>query len=306
VARDPADLYEAVPEAPTPGRDLVMLYYLDGFIDAGAAGRLLATHLTSTLDPKPIVRFDIDSLLDYRSRRPIMTFSKDHWEEYDGPELTLSLLQDVEGTQFLLLSGLEPDREWDSFTSAVRQLSERLGVRLSVGFHGIPMGVPHTRPLGVTAHSTQLDLIEGYRPLVDKLQVPGSAAALLEYRLGEDSKAAIGFAVHVPHYLAQAAYPAAAVTLLESVQRVTGLALPFDALRESARRTDLEIARQVEGSSEVAEVVQALEQQYDAFAADRDRLLAGDAEAMPTAEELGAQFERFLAEQQGRGDNPDS
>jgi predicted ATP-grasp superfamily ATP-dependent carboligase len=305
VSRNPADLYEAEPSAPTPDRDLVMLYYLDGFIDAGAAGRLLSAHLVGSLEHEPVGRFDIDSLLDYRSRRPVMTFAKDHWEDYDAPELTLSLLRDSEGTQFLMLAGLEPDREWNAFTAAVRQLSAELGVRLAVGFHGIPMGVPHTRTLGVTAHATQPDLVEGYRPLVDKLQVPGSAAALLEYQLGQDGRPAIGFAVHVPHYLAQAAYPAAAVTLLDSVQRVTGLVLPGDALRESARRTDLEIARQVEGSTEVAEVVQALEQQYDAFAADRDSLLADAAEQMPTAEELGAQFERFLAEQQGRGENPE-
>jgi predicted ATP-grasp superfamily ATP-dependent carboligase len=305
VRRNPADLYEAEPGAPTPDRDLVMLYYLDGFIDAGAAGRLLAAHLLSTLEHERIARFDIDSLLDYRSRRPVMTFSKDHWEDYEAPVLELSLLHDSAGTPFLLLSGLEPDREWDTFTAAVSQLSAGLGVRLAVGFHGIPMGAPHTRQLGITAHATQPDLVEGYRPLVDKLQVPGSVAALLEYRLGTDNRAAIGFAVHVPHYLAQAAYPAAAVTLLESVQRATGLELPADALRESARRTDLEIARQVEGSEEVAQVVHALEEQYDAFTADRESLLADDAEPMPTAEELGAQFERFLAEQQGRGENPE-
>jgi hypothetical protein len=165
------------------------------------------------------------------------------------------------------------------------------------------MGVPHTRPLGVTAHATRDDLVEGYRPLVDRLQVPGSAAALLELRMGEDGRAAIGFAVHVPHYLAQAAYPAAAVTLLESAERATGLSLPTDALREAAHRTDLEITRQVEGSAEVTEVVQSLEQQYDAFTAGEDGLLADEAAtAMPTADELGAQFERFLAEQQGRGE----
>jgi predicted ATP-grasp superfamily ATP-dependent carboligase len=305
VRRDPADLYEVDQGAPTPDRDLVMLYYLDGFIDAGAAGRLLSAHLLSTLEHRRVASFDIDSLLDYRSRRPVMTFAKDHWEDYDSPDLSLSLLRDGAGAQFLMLSGLEPDREWTAFTAAVRKLTADLGVRLSVSFHGIPYGVPHTRPLGVTAHATQSDLIEGYRPMVDKLQVPGSAAALLEYQLGTDNRAAIGFAVHVPHYLSQAAYPAAAVTLLESVQRVTGLSLPADALRESARRTDLEIARQVEGSAEVVEVVQALEQQYDAFTADRDNLLAGESEQMPTAEELGAQFERFLAEQQGRGENPD-
>src|SRR5215469_14451315 len=305
VARNPADLYEVGPAAPEPDGDLVMLYYLDGFIDAGAAGRLLTTHLMSTLDHQQVATFDIDSLLDYRSRRPIMTFAKDHWDDYDAPELAISLMHDAEGTPFLLLAGLEPDREWDAFTSAVIQLSSELRVRLAVGFHGIPMGVPHTRQLGVTAHATQPVLIEGYRPLVDKLQVPGSAAALLEFRLGAASRDAIGFAVHVPHYLAQAAYPAAAATLLESVQRVTGLVLPSDALREAARRTDLEIARQVEGSSEVAEVVQALEQQYDAFTRDRESMLVDDAEPMPTAEELGAQFERFLAEQHGRGENPE-
>lgn len=303
MARNPADLYEVGPAAPDADGDLVMLYYLDGFIDAGAAGRLLTTHLMASLEHEHVASFDIDSLLDYRSRRPIMTFAKDHWDDYDGPELALSLLRDSEGTPFLLLAGLEPDREWEAFTAAVMQLTSSLRVRLSVTFHGIPMGVPHTRQLGVTAHATQPDLIEGYRPQVDKLQVPGSAAALLEYRLGADERNAIGFAVHVPHYLAQAAYPAAAVTLLESVQRATGLVLPGDALREAARRTDLEIARQVEGSEEVAEVVQALEQQYDAFAADRENLLAGD-EQVPTAEELGAQFEQFLAEQQGR-ENPD-
>ena len=81
--------------------------------------------------------------------------------------------------------------------------------------------------------------------------------------------------------------------------------LPGDALREAAHRTDLEIARQVEGSEEVSEVVQALEQQYDALAAG-DGGPADEPEDMPTAEELGAQFERFLAEQQGRGDQPDA
>jgi predicted ATP-grasp superfamily ATP-dependent carboligase len=306
VTGDPGTLYRVSPDAPELD-DVAMLYYLDGFIDAGGAGRLLTAHLLNALEHTEVATFDVDALIDYRSRRPVMTFAKDHWESYDTPELTVSLLHDTAGTPFLLLNGPEPDHDWNAFTAAVLALSASLRVRLAVGFHGIPMGVPHTRPLGVTAHATRTDLVEGYRPLVDRLQVPGSAAALLELRMGENGRAAIGFAVHVPHYLAQAAYPAAALTLLESVQRVTGLSLPADALREAANRTDLEIARQVEGSDEVSEVVQALEQQYDAFAADRNGgELADETENMRTAEELGAQFERFLAEQQGRGDSPEA
>ena len=192
MPRNPADLYELGPAAPEVAGDLVMLYYLDGFIDAGAAGRLLTAHLLSSLEHRQVATFDIDSLLDYRSRRPIMTFAKDHWDDYDAPELALSLLRDAAGTPFLLLAGLEPDREWETFATAVLQLSADLRVRLAASFHGIPMGVPHTRQLGVTAHATQPGLIDGYRPLVDKLQVPGSAAALLEYRLGLAGRQAVG------------------------------------------------------------------------------------------------------------------
>ena len=306
MARDLGDLYRVSPHAPDLD-DVVMLYHLDGFIDAGGAGRLLAAHLLGTLEHTEVARFDVDSLIDYRSRRPVMTFAKDRWESYDEPELVAWLMHDTAGTPFLLLDGPEPDHDWNSFTAAVLRLTTALKVRLAVGFHGIPMGIPHTRPLGVTAHATRSGLVEGYRPLVDRLQVPGSAAALLELRMGEDGRAAIGFAVHVPHYLAQATYPAAAVTLLGSVQQSTGLSLPGDALREAAQRTDQEIARQVDGSEEVSEVVRALEQQYDAFAASGSGgLLADEPEHMPTAEELGAQFERFLAEQQGHGDAPET
>ena len=64
----------------------------------------------------------------------------------------------------------------------------------------------------------------------------------------------------------------------------------------------------MEASEEIAELVQALERQYDAFvdAADREGLLTDEAGNVPTAEELGAQFEQFLAEQQGRADSPDA
>jgi predicted ATP-grasp superfamily ATP-dependent carboligase len=305
VASDRRDLYE-VDTAAAQLDGAPLLWYFDGFIDAGAAGRLVAEHLLENLDHKVVATFDVDRLIDYRSRRPVMTFARDHWEKYDALELVVHLVNDAAGTPFLLLTGPEPDHEWDRFTAAVADVSDRLGAGLAVGFHGIPLGVPHTRPLGVTAHATRPELVEGDRPLPSQLQVPGSVSALLELRFGEAGRDAAGFAVHIPHYLAQAAYPAGAVRLLKAVTGLTGLSVPDDALREAARRTDAEIDRQVEASSEVTEVVQALEQQYDAAVeADPQEGLLVDPENMPTAEELGEQFERFLAEQQGPANPPD-
>ncbi|GAA3573069.1 PAC2 family protein [Amycolatopsis ultiminotia] len=298
---DPEELYEV--DSDVPDLDgAVLLHFFEGFMDAGSTGRLVTEHLIGEVENRVIARFDVDRLIDYRSRRPSMTFEVDHWADYESPELAVRLLHDADGTPFLLLSGPEPDREWERFAAAVRQLIERWGVRLAVGFHGIPMGAPHTRPLGVTAHATREDLIGEHQPLPNRMQVPGSAAALLELRLGEWGHDALGYAAHVPHYLAQSAYPSAALRVLETIGKTSGLRLPDEQLREAAKAATVEIDRQVAESDEVADVVHALERQYDTFvAASGHSLLAESQEHMPTADELGTQFERFLAEQGGDG-----
>src|SRR5262249_59214214 len=128
----------------------------------------------------------------------------DHWDCYDAPELAIHRVRDGAGKPFLMLTGPEPDHEWERFTSAVATVSTRLGAELVLGFHGIPMGVPHTRPLGVTAHGTTPELAGGSRPIVDRLQVAGSAASLLELRLGEGDPGPGGVAVRRPPHPAHA------------------------------------------------------------------------------------------------------
>jgi len=299
---DPENLYEVDSDVP----DLtgaVLLHHLDGFMDAGSAGGAVVEQLLDSFEHREIARFDVDSLLDHRSRRPTMTFTTDHWADYEAPSLAVHLLHDGAGTPFLLLTGPEPDFRWESFVAAVKQLIERWGVRLAVGFHGIPMGIPHTRPLGVTAHGSRPQLTAGYERFFNEVQVPGNVSALLELRLGQAGLDAIGFAAHVPHYLSQSTYPAAALVLLEAIVKSTSLVLPATALTENSRRAEAEIERQIAESDKAAEVVASLERQYDAFAdaKGKDNLLA-DPENLPSADELGAELERFLAEQQGKSD----
>ncbi|MEU6779573.1 PAC2 family protein [Nonomuraea angiospora] len=293
---DPKDLYELADDAPELP-DPVLLYHFDGFVDAGAAGRLALGHLLAELEHRVVATFDVDRLLDYRSRRPIMTFDTDRWVECESPELAVHVAKDATGTQFLVMSGPEPDREWELFTKAVSDLVERLKVSKIVTLHGIPMAVPHTRPLGLTMHASRPELINAQTSAFGRVQVPGSVAALLEFRLGAQGHDALGYAIHVPHYLSQAEYPTAAVTGLEAVTRGTGLVFPLDALRDAARRTTTEIEEQIQASTELSTAITGLEQQYDAFAggAERENLMA-ETTPMPTGDELAAQFERFLAE----------
>jgi predicted ATP-grasp superfamily ATP-dependent carboligase len=296
---DPAGLYELAPDAPALDRP-VLVQALDGFVDAGSATSLARRHLLSTLSSQVVATFDHDQLHDYRARRPLMLFARDHWESYDAPQLAVHLLHDSAGTPFLLLAGPEPDVQWERFTAAVQQIVEHFGVRLTVGLNAIPMGLPHTRPVGVIAHSSDRELIAGYEPWVGTVQVPASAGHLLEHRLSEAGHASAGFAVHVPQYVAQAEFPAASIVLLQEVGKLTGLSLPVHELEEAALRTREAIDEQVAGSPEVLAVVTALEEQYDAFVAGRGKsLLEGPLDeggGLPSADELGAELERFLAE----------
>ncbi|BBY29477.1 proteasome assembly chaperone family protein [Mycolicibacterium sediminis] len=282
------------------GRGPVLIHALEGFSDAGHAIKLAATHLKNTLDTELVASFAIDELLDYRSRRPLMTFKTDHFTHYDTPELNLYALHDSVGTPFLLLAGLEPDLRWERFITAVRLLSERLGVRRVIGLGTIPMAVPHTRPVSMTAHATDKSLIVDHEPWVGEVQVPGSVSNLLEYRMSQHGHEAMGFTVHVPHYLAQTDYPPAAEALLAEVSRAGALQLPLAALSEAGAEVHTKIGEQVESSEEVAQVVAALERQYDAFvAAQENRSLLARDEDLPSGDEIGAEFEKFLAEQAG-------
>ncbi|UMB67839.1 proteasome assembly chaperone family protein [Mycobacterium paraterrae] len=280
------------------GRGPVLVHALEGFSDAGHAIKLAARHLKDSLDTELVASFAIDELLDYRSRRPLMTFKTDHFTHYEDPELSLYAMHDSVGTPFLLLAGLEPDLKWERFITAVRLLAERLGVRQTIGLGTIPMAVPHTRPITLTAHSNNRELIADFTPWLSEVHVPGSASNLLEFRMAQHGHEVVGYTVHVPHYLAQTDYPAAAQALLEQLAKTGGLQLPLNALTEAAAEVRAKVDEQVEASSDVAQVVAALERQYDAFiAAQENRSLLTRDEDLPSGDELGAEFERFLAQQ---------
>lgn len=277
-------------------RDAVLVQSMRGFIDAGKVGKLVCEHLLGLSDPVRIVTFEIDELLDYRSRRPEMTFSVNEWTDYDEPYLAVDMIKDGAGQPFLLLHGSEPDIRWEAFVKAVKDVVTRLGVSLTVGAHGIPMTVPHTRPAQATVHGTRQELLPDNPSVFGTITVPASAQNLLEYRFGEWGFDAVNVAVHVPYYLAQSALPPSAQHAISRVEALTGLSLSPELMDEATAIARDEIARQLTESDEVQALVEALETQYDAMESARSQGIPIDG-PLPTADEIGAEFERFLAQQ---------
>jgi predicted ATP-grasp superfamily ATP-dependent carboligase len=295
-------IVDDVPELDGLDRGPVLIHCLEGFLDAGNAAGLATEHLLEQSSGRVVASFDIDAFYDYRARRPPMTFSEDRFEGYETPRLVVRLNHDRLGVPYLLLHGPEPDTHWEAFARAVRAVVDTLGVRLTVSLGAVPMAVPHTRPVMLTNHATRSELLIFENVWKGQIRVPASAQALLELRLGGWGHPAMGFVAHIPHYVAQFDYPAAAATMLEAVEVVTGLEWDLSDVERAGQAKMVEIAAQLEDSAEVQEVVRGLEQQYDAFHRpdadgpdDPDALPLAEERDLPTGEELGAEFERFLA-----------
>ncbi|HTL41859.1 MAG TPA: PAC2 family protein [Pseudolysinimonas sp.] len=296
--RDPESLYDLSLDGSSVPSGLHLVAGLTGFSDAGSAVTQFSQYLLDTLDVREIVQFDTDALLDYRARRPTMSFVHDHLTDYKPAKLSLYLAKDELGQPFLLLTGFEPDFQWEGFTRAVMQLVERYGVKDTTWVHAIPMPTPHTRPIGVTVSGNRTDLIDAMSIWRPRTQVPTNALHLLEYRLSEVGHPTAGFVLLIPHYLADTEYPQAAVSALESISAATGLIFPTDQLREENREFLVKVDDQIEKNSELQKLVGTLEERHDSYMEENalpSPLVDEDGE-VPRGDEIAAELERFLAE----------
>ncbi|QYH36056.1 proteasome assembly chaperone family protein [Salinibacterium sp. M195] len=295
--RDPAGLYDIATDVAAVPRGLPLVAGLTGFADAGGAVSQFSQYLLDTLERTVVASFDNDSLLDYRARRPTIYFDQDHLSDYRPAKLELYLAKDELGQPFLLLTGYEPDFQWDRFSGAVLRLIEKFEVKSTTWVHAIPMPVPHTRSIGVTVSGNRSELIEQFSVWKPHTQVPANAMHLIEFRLQEIGHSTAGFVLLIPHYLADTEWPTAAVTALESVSAATGLIFPTDRLREDGREFIAKIDGQVESNQELARLVGSLEERHDNYMEENPMRspLTDEAGELPSADEIAAELQKFLA-----------
>jgi hypothetical protein len=283
---------------------LPLIVALAGMTDAGGVVAQLESYLWDRYTPEEIIRFNTDMLLDYRSRRPTITFDSDHFVDYSPEELTLSLGKDELGKPFLLLSGFEPDFRWEHFVDTLLTLVDEFEVSVTVWTHAIPMPVPHTRPLRATVSGSREDLIESRSVWRPTTKLPASVTQLFEYRLHTLGEEVVGFALLVPHYLSNNEYPDALLAGLDGIMSASGLIFATEEVRETARAFRAQVDAQITENHDSGEMLRGLESRYDEYMEDqsaRSPLVSEDG-SLPTADQLASELERYLAER--RGDTP--
>jgi predicted ATP-grasp superfamily ATP-dependent carboligase len=285
-------LYELIerPELDTP----VLIVALEGWIDAGLGAATAAEVLLDALETETVARFDTDALLDYRARRPTVHMVQGVQRGLIWPSLELSAAVDESGNEMLLLVGAEPDRLWHGFVDEVVQLALDFDVRMCVGLGAYPAPAPHTRTARMACSASTASLAEaGF--LRATLDFPGGAQAAIEQGCDTRGIPSTGLWAQVPHYAAGMHYPAASIGLIEGLGRLAELSLPVGDLPSQAEITRVRLDELISQNPEHQAMLQQLEAAYERL---EDVGPLGDI-TLPTGDELAAELERFLREQQG-------
>jgi len=274
----------------------VLLVALEGWIDASGAASQAMEAIAAQSDIVPVATFDADALLDFRARRPILHLVDGVHRGLTWQTIELHAATSPDGTDVLLLTGVEPDHAWHAFGDAVVDLGLELGCRMLVGLGAYPAATPHTRPvlLSTTASTEDLALQGGMvRGTID---VPGGVEAVLEHRFAALGLPAVGVWAQVPHYVAAMRYPAAAVRLVEGVNLVAGTAFSPEALTDEVAEMRSRIDELVAQNPQHSSMIHQLEAAYDASLEE----LAGEqgmTGPLPSGDELAEELQRFLREQ---------
>lgn len=275
---------------------------LGSFVDAGHSQRLLNAHLLDQLPNRIVGRFDADQVFDYAGRRPLIVFDGDHYADYAQPGIDLHLVTDRDGKDFLLLTGPEPSLQWERMAAAIAHVIDQVGIERTILAHAIPAGVPHTRRTSLTRYASDPSLLGDERSPLGSFAMSASFSGVLTLRLGQAGHQVLGTVALVPHYIADSDYPAAAAALVGGLRESAGLALPNEGFEFPAAALRAQLDQHRADNEDFAAHVSALEQTYDE--ARRDGTLGdSDTTPLPSAEEIGAQVEEFLA---GLQDDPPS
>ena len=287
---DPYVLHEAFPTLDQP----VMIVMLTGWIDASSAAAAAMATVQEEWSVRPLATFDGDTFIDYRARRPTMELREGVNVRLLWSDIELHVGRDSDGHDVLTLSGPEPDSQWRKFADSVSTLAVELGVRQMIVLGAYPFATPHTRDPRLSSSSPSADVVDSVAYLKNSVDVPAGMGAVLEHAFTDKGVPSLGIWAQVPHYVSAMSYPAATLALLNGLHDVAGLVVDAAAIRQETIIQRQRLDQLVASNDEHGAMVSQLEQLYDQAQHQTDLLGTG---VMPTGDELAAEFEQFLRDQ---------
>jgi predicted ATP-grasp superfamily ATP-dependent carboligase len=264
-----------------------------GWNDAGDAASTAVSFLASALDATRFARIDSEDFFDYQANRPCIAFNEDGGREVSWPSVEMFEAPAPRAQRDLVLvSGVEPSMRWRTFSAQMIELAEALGVQLVVSLGALLGDVPHTRPVAMTGHASDPALGERLGITPSTYEGPTGIVGVLHAACLARGLPSASLWAGVPHYVAAATNPKAALALLRRLEGLTGVSVDVSELEAAAADYERQVGLAVQSDPEIQAFVERLEQ---AAAGDQD---ASPLE-VPSGEALAREFQRFLR-QRGR------
>jgi proteasome assembly chaperone (PAC2) family protein len=277
-----------VPELVEP----VVIAAFEGWNDAGEAASGVVRHLAETWDAAPLAALDPEDYYDFQVTRPTVELVDGQTRRISWPTTRLSLAKlPGSGRDVVLVHGIEPNMRWRAFCRDLLGIMLELGAETVVLLGALLADAPHTRPVPVTAASSDSGLAGRIRLEPARYEGPTGILGVLQDTCASTGLETVSLWAAVPHYVAQPPSPKATLALLRWVEDLLDLSVPLGDLPEQARAWERGVDELAEQDSEVADYVRTLEEQKDATELPE---ASGDA--------IAREFERYLRR---RGSDPD-
>lgn len=239
---------------------------------------------------------DPDSFYDFTQERPQAAFDEDGHRYIEWPSNEFSIVRHPGAAHDLVtLVGVEPHLRYGTYADAIVQVAARLGCEVVVTLGAAPEAVPHTRPAPVVGSSTNVALARALGLSQPRYQGITGLVGVLQERLDRAGIPAVSLRVGVPHYLGNAKHPQASAALLRHLEHVLSVPTGHAELQHEAQRWRTLHDEVVAEDPDAVRYVARLERDHD---------LRAEA-SIPSADDLAAEFERFLRGESGEENGDD-
>jgi predicted ATP-grasp superfamily ATP-dependent carboligase len=272
-----------------------MVCAFQGWNDAGDAASSAVSFLASSLHARRFARIDSEEFYDFQSNRPNVQFNDANEREIVWPTVEVFEATAPRAPRdIVLVQGVEPSLRWRAFTGHLVDLAEALGVQVVVSLGALLGDVPHTRPVTISGHATDPALIEraGMHASTSTYEGPTGIVGVLHAACAQAGLPSASLWAGVPHYVAAAANPKAALALVRRVEGLIGVSVDVSELETAAADYERQVGLAVQSDPDIQAFVERLEQ-----AAENEEGVTP--EDVPSGDAIAREFQRFLR-QRGR------
>jgi predicted ATP-grasp superfamily ATP-dependent carboligase len=265
-----------------------MVCAFQGWNDAGDAASSAVSFLASSLDARRFARIDSEEFYDFQANRPSVQFNDDNEREIVWPTVEVFEASAPRAPRDLVLvQGVEPSLRWRAFSAHIVDLAEALGVQVVVSLGALLGDVPHTRPVAMSGHASDPSLMERLGMQGSTYEGPTGIVGVLHNACVQAGLPSASLWAGVPHYVAAAANPKAALALVRRVEGLIGVSVDVSELESAAADYERQVGLAVQSDPEIQAFVERLEQ-----AAESDEEVSTD--DVPSGDMLAREFQRFL------------